>query len=609
MYLLKAVGVLVVLVASVVSTSWAGPPVFGEPAALNSTAPADVGWDISPALATDTNGNWVATWYIANDGDFDVLVARSSDNGATWSPTVALNSNAAVDTEGDSHPDVATDGLGNWVVVWGFYPPWPDDSEIMVARSTDNGASWTAQAYVDPGAPGSDTVDDYYPHVTTDGSGTWLSFWRHGGGEADIYFSRSTDNGATWSVPAPLHGNFLTDTGLDDSPRAAGDGNGNWVVAWYSSDNLGGSIPNSGNIFVSRSADDGVTWSAPTYLNSNAPTDTTYEQDTGVSIATDKLGHWVAAWHSESTLGGTIGSDPDILVARSTDNGATWTAAAPLNTDAAGDTRGDTTASVLTDAKGGWFAIWNANGPPGLMIAQSNDDGATWSAPAPVSASTVDDSGFEFENTAGTDGKGNFVLAWVSDDTLGGTIGTDMDVLVAVGIGCPTTPLSGCREATPDKGVLLVKDNDNDDRDMVAWSWLKGDATTVGDLLDPVSSDPYVMCLYDQRLGSPTLLLSTGLFAGGTCHDKPCWRATASGRNFRDRDRSQEGAMTAVLKSGIQGKAKALFKSKGIGVPTIGLPMVPPVTAQLRNRGLCFSSTYTAPSIKNDATMFKDKSD
>jgi hypothetical protein len=43
-------------------------------------------------------------------------------------------------------------------------------------------------------------------------------------------------------------------------------------------------------------------------------------------VTTDGQGTWVAVWDSTDSLGGTIGTDGDILVARSTDGGLTWTA-------------------------------------------------------------------------------------------------------------------------------------------------------------------------------------------------------------------------------------------------------------------------------------------
>ena len=43
-------------------------------------------------------------------------------------------------------------------------------------------------------------------------------------------------------------------------------------------------------------------------------------------VTTDGVGNWLAVWRSTENLGGTIGTDQDILVSRSSDAGATWTA-------------------------------------------------------------------------------------------------------------------------------------------------------------------------------------------------------------------------------------------------------------------------------------------
>ena len=114
----------------------------------------------------------------------------------------------------------------------------------------------------------------------------------------------------------------------------ATDGAGNWVTVWWSTENLGGTIGTDADILVSRSTDNGATWTAPAALNTNAASDS--GSDVDPEVTTDGAGNWVAVWHSTENLGG-IGTDHDILVARSTDNGQTWTAPAALNTNAASD--------------------------------------------------------------------------------------------------------------------------------------------------------------------------------------------------------------------------------------------------------------------------------
>ena len=53
-----------------------------------------------------------------------------------------------------------------------------------------------------------------------------------------------------------------------------GDGPKTLVVVWLSNDDLGATVGPDADIFVSRSTDNGVSWNAVQTLNSNAHTDT-----------------------------------------------------------------------------------------------------------------------------------------------------------------------------------------------------------------------------------------------------------------------------------------------------------------------------------------------
>ncbi|MCJ7509902.1 MAG: M23 family metallopeptidase, partial [Dehalococcoidia bacterium] len=96
-------------------------------------------------------------------------------------------------------------------------------------------------------------------------------------------------------------------------PQVTTDGAGHWLAVWESNDIPGGTIGTDYDILVARSTHNGAIWTAPTALNTNAATDS--GGDYMSQVTTDGAGHWVAVWHSTDSLGGTIGTDYDILVA------------------------------------------------------------------------------------------------------------------------------------------------------------------------------------------------------------------------------------------------------------------------------------------------------
>jgi hypothetical protein len=168
--------------------------------------------------------------------------------------------------------------------------------------------------------------------------------------------------------------------GLGDIFAQSGDGTTLWIInlnadgtmkseqeirwAYGGLDQIPGRDPSLGgdaDIIVSQSSDDGATWTLAAPLNTNAHRDD--GNDANVRLATDGRGSWVAVWNSADTLGGTIGTDWDILVASSTDDGVSWTEAAALNTTAAGDSTDDSLPEIATDGQGTWVAVWRHDDP------------------------------------------------------------------------------------------------------------------------------------------------------------------------------------------------------------------------------------------------------
>jgi hypothetical protein len=74
------------------------------------------------------------------------------------------------------------------------------------------------------------------------------------GDDWEIRFSYSTDDGITWADPAPLNTNAAFDEGDDLHPSIAVDNHGTWIAVWDSTDDLGGTVEGSQNIFMTSFA-------------------------------------------------------------------------------------------------------------------------------------------------------------------------------------------------------------------------------------------------------------------------------------------------------------------------------------------------------------------
>lgn len=187
----------------------------------------------------------------------------------------------------------------------------------------------------------------------------------------------------------------------------------------------------------------------------------------------------------------------------------------------------------------------------------------------------------------------------------GSACGADGDVCtqdVCDGAGScnVVAPQGGCR--TAGKSMLLLKNKSDDAKDKLVWKWLKGAATTLGELGMPTGTTNYTLCLY-----SGTSSAAVAIPAGAS------WQALGTkGFKYKDSTGTPDGAQKATLKSGAAAKAKALVKGKGANLPDLlGAPALAlPVTAQLVNdtNNVCFEGVFDSGDVlKNDPALFKAK--
>jgi hypothetical protein len=414
---------------------------------LYAFAATDTDSDYYTHWAHDGNGNWVCAWCAAipasTDRDFDILVSLSSDGGATWTDPAILDpfADSPPEIEDDFHPNVYTDGAGHWIAVWYSHDNHGgtigDDTDILVSRSTDNGQTWTSSVPLNTDA-GADAVGDSTPDLVYAGGSTWIAVtYRMSApdtGDYDVYTSRSTDHGATWTPLVQLHSSMATDTGYDGGPRIATDGAGHFIVVWNSDDPLDGSVETDQDIFFSTSTDS-INWSAPAALNSDAAVPGSLD-DKLPRILYDGVGRWLVVWYY-----GVYEIDYDIKFSYSDDNGASWSPVQYLNTNALTDTGRDLYPVPATDGNGNWVVVWQSKEPLlppigvdyDIFYAYSTDNAVTWAPPSWLNSNAPDlfDTQYDRDPEILYAGGGIWRTVWGSNYDFGGSIGTDYDLMIS----------------------------------------------------------------------------------------------------------------------------------------------------------------------------------
>jgi Tol biopolymer transport system component len=178
---------------------------------------------------------------------------------------------------------------------------------------------------------------------------------------------------------------------------------------------------------------------------------------------------------------------------------------------------------------------------------------------------------------------------------------------------CNPVPLVGCRVPSEGRSSLQFKDKGEAKKRKFGWKWSKGPLTPVADFGDPVTSDSYLLCVYDGSDRISTGYAEAAKRCGKPGKPKSCWKATKTGYKFKDKSASPVGTSGVGVKgSDDPGKAKINFKGKGANVIMPDLTgLTGPVLVQMQNTetGTCFEATYSAPFLKQDATQLKAKSD
>lgn len=313
-----------------------------------------------------------------------------------------------------------------------------------------------------------DTGADRKPTIVAASDGVILVAWTADSPDSDIYFSRSTDAGQTWTSQAPLNNNFGTDHGDDFEVAMATDGMGTWVAVWASTTSFPGAVGSDANIVCATSMDNGLTWSSPIIVDPTREPESTHEGDPAIS--TDSNGNWVVVWEGDGPELPQPGSS-DIIVSRSSDNGLSWSPRARIDFGTSPDVGTDLDPSIAVQGLGNWMVVWarQQSGSPDFDIAcaRSQDAGVIWSAPGTLNSYGTSDGSSDHSPSLVTNGLGLWVVAWVSPAMLpSGAIGTSNDILFSRSLDDGTSwepaglvQTNGATDSAPDEEPHMVLDS------------------------------------------------------------------------------------------------------------------------------------------------------
>jgi len=345
-----------------------------------------------PAIASDGTGNFVVVWHSIQDPGYGVFGQRYAISGTPLGGEFRINS-YTTGTQGIA--DVASDPSGNFVVLW--------------MSDEDPGFGVFGQRYASAGTPlgGPFHVNTYttsgqgFPAVSADAAGNFVVVWE----SATSIPNYSIAGQRYASSGAPLGGEFRVNTYTAGDQRmssVAMDPAGNFVVLW-SADHDGSSL----GIFGQRFAGSGAPLGPEFRVNTFTP-GAQYDP----SVAIDGSGNFVVVWTSQAQDGSSTGIFGQRFAATGAPAGTefrvnTYTTSYQVRPEAA------------RDSSGNFVVVWTSQ----QGIAYSEIFGQRYaSSGAPLGAEfrvNTTTTGNQSYGTVAASTAGNFVVAWAGTQLAG----------------------------------------------------------------------------------------------------------------------------------------------------------------------------------------------
>jgi len=238
-------------------------------------------------------------------------LAKSADDGKTWTPPVTIASDSAFGTRNFHALHVGSDGA--------LYVAWLEStqgkSKTFLTRSTDEGTTWITPVLADT----TQSCPCCRTAIATARDGTLYLAWRtvFPGNVREVVVARSDDHGVTWKTPVRVQKDSWVFDGCPHAgPSMQVDSAGTVHIAWWSGKE------GAAGTFYARSTDKGGTFDEPVALGTAE-----FSAPAHVQLALGAQGTVVAVWDD-----GTV-KTPKVVMRVSHDNGTSFSPPTLVSTE------------------------------------------------------------------------------------------------------------------------------------------------------------------------------------------------------------------------------------------------------------------------------------
>ena len=250
------------------ASSTDGGASFASPVRVDSDSPG-AAWSSHPAVATDGLGRVYIAWEDRRAGVGDIYVAVSSNSGTSFGQDIRLDSGL-----GDSfRPEIAA-AAGEAYIGW-YDERDGEKLEVYAAYSDDGGASWATAERLSEGTPGE--KDSILPRLVLEGGTLHVTWFQAGGGGFHTEY-RQVEAGLPSTEIIQL--DHAPNAAQTTYPRIAAS-DGGWLVAWR--DDRAASGDDDNDLYYSYSTDDGASWSPDLRIDAH-PAGSTFAVDHSVAV-------------------------------------------------------------------------------------------------------------------------------------------------------------------------------------------------------------------------------------------------------------------------------------------------------------------------------------